>query len=125
MLSLWHNPVLRSLLIGVLTVGVAVMFVMTCFTGIYSSVLGGRFGLPTNLFRYQIITIAQIGWAWVGLSIVGSYVWHTRRLNRTTTAGKAADVMMWQQYILLLLLALLLYLAIPNAAKPGTEPFFG
>jgi len=119
------NPVLRSVLIGVLTVGVAVMFVITCFTGLYSLVLGGLFGLPTNLFRDQIITIAQIGWAWVALSIVGSYVWHTWHLDRTTRLGTLADSMMWFQYVVLLLLALLMYMGIPNEAKPGTEPFFG
>jgi hypothetical protein len=125
MSSFWHNPVLRSFLLGVLTVGVALAFVMTCFTGIYGSLLGGRFGLPSNLFRHQIITIAQIGWAWISLSIVGSYAWHTWYLDRTTHLGKLADEIMWIQYVVLLLLALLLYLAIPNEAKPGTEPFFG
>jgi hypothetical protein len=125
MSSFWHNPVLRSLLLGVLTVGVAVMFVITCFRGTYSPVLGGLFGLPSILFRDQIITIAQIGWAWISLSIVGSYAWHTWHLDRTTHLGKLADEIMWIQYVVLLLLALLLYLAIPNEAKPGTEPFFG
>jgi hypothetical protein len=119
------NPVLRSLLLGMLTVGIAVMFVITCFPGLYSPVLGGLFGLPSGLFRDQIITIAQIGWAWISLSIVGSYVWHTWDLDRTTHLDKLADEIMWIQYVVLLLLALLLYLAIPNAAKPGTEHFFG
>lgn len=121
----WSNPVRRSLLIGVLTVGVAVMFVMTCFTGIYGSLLGGRFGLPSNLFRHQIITIAQIGWAWVALSIAGSYLGHTEHLDRTTHLGTEAASLMRSQYVWLLLLALLMWLAIPNAAQPGTEPFFG
>jgi hypothetical protein len=77
-----------------------------------------------GLFRDDVITLIQIGWAWVALSIIGSYIWHTRRLDRTTVAGKSADALMWLQYIVLLLLALLMWLFIPNPAN-STEPFFG
>ena len=81
-------------------------------------------GFRPGLFRDDIITIVQVGWVWVALSIIGSYIWHTRRLDRTTAAGKSADALMWLQYILLLLLALFMWIGIPNEAT-STEPFFG
>jgi uncharacterized membrane protein YfcA len=93
--------------------------------GWYEPDISKLLGLPPALFRYDIITIVQIGWAWVALSIVGSYVGHTWRLDRTTVAGKSADVLMWLQYILLLMLALFMWIGIPEAAELNEEPFFG
>jgi hypothetical protein len=121
----WSNPVLRSLLIGVFTVGGTVLFLGACMPGLHDSDVGSLFGLPHNLSRGQIVTIVQISWAWIALSIIGSYILHTWHLDRTTHPGKLADTIMWFQYVVLLLLALWLYLGIPDAAKPGNEPFFG
>ena len=125
MFSFWHNPVLRSLLIGVFTVGGTLLFLMACLPGLHDSDVGALFGLPHALNRGQILTIAKISWAWIAFSIIGSYVWHTRHLDRTTRTGKLADTLIWFQYVLQLLLALLIYIGIPNEAKPGNDTFFG
>ena len=121
----WSSPVLRSLMVGVFTVGGAMLFLTACLPGLYNPHVGSLFGLPHTLSRSQVITIAQIVWAWIALSIIGSYGWHTRYLDRTTRMGNLAYGLMRFQYVLLLLLALLLYIIIPNEAKPGNEPFFG
>jgi hypothetical protein len=116
MFSFWHNPVLRSLLIGAFTIGGTVLFLRVCSRNWYDPDVGALFGLPHILNRDQVLTFAPIGWAWIVLSIVGSYVGHTRHLDRTTRMGKLADTLMWFQYVLLLLLALLIYIGIPNEA---------
>ena len=121
----WPNPVLRSVLIGVFTVGGTVLFLRVCSQNWYDPDMGALFGLPHILNRGQVLTFAPIGWAWIVFSIIGSYIWHARHLDRTTRVGNLADTIMWFQYVVLLLLALLMYIGIPNEAKPGNEPFFG
>jgi hypothetical protein len=53
-----------------------------------------------------VVALSRMGWAWVALSIVGSYVWHTRHLDRTTRTGIVAEVLMLLQYVLWLVLLL-------------------
>jgi hypothetical protein len=124
MVSFWRNPILRSLLIGVLTVGGTMLLIKQSLPGTYDPEVYKMLGFRPGPFRSDRITIVQVGCAWVALSIIGSYIWHTRRLDRTTAAGKSADALMWLQYILLLLLALFMWMSLPSG-EPSTEPFFG
>jgi hypothetical protein len=105
-------------------VGGTVLLIKQSLPGTYDPEVYKMLGFRPGPFRKDIVTIVQVGWAWVALSIIGSYIWHTRRLDRTTAAGKSADALMWLQYILLLLLALFMWMIIPNPAT-STEPFFG
>ncbi|AHJ95453.1 hypothetical protein Hsw_PA0120 (plasmid) [Hymenobacter swuensis DY53] len=105
-------PVLRSLLIGFVTFcGLLALFLASDFE-LYTEYLAGLPGLPV-LYSYRVyysilIIICRLSWVWVLLSIVGSYVWHTRRLDRTTRVGVVADVLMLVQYACWLALALVM-----------------
>ncbi|QIX60857.1 hypothetical protein HER32_06575 [Hymenobacter sp. BT18] len=58
----------------------------------------------------------------MALSIVGSYVWHTRHLDRKTVAGTVSEILMWLLYALLLLLALYIWYFMPEPPDPNHEP---
>ncbi|QIX60856.1 hypothetical protein HER32_06570 [Hymenobacter sp. BT18] len=78
----------------------------------YRDYLAGRLGLPVrnpyHVYYSVLVVISRLSWAWVLLSIVGSYVWHTRRLDRTTRVGVVADALMLMQYACWLVLTLVM-----------------
>lgn len=123
MLSFLRGPVVRSLLIGIVALGGTVVLRCVSGAGFYDRHVAGLPGLPTNLSYDGIVLVYQMGWAWIALSIVGSYVWHTRHLDRKTVAGTGAEVLMWLLYALLLLLALLMWVFMPEPYVPG-QPHF-
>jgi hypothetical protein len=111
-------PVLRSLLIGLLTVAGLLGLFLAAQPGMYNyDVTQPGRSVYSHGF---VVALSRLGWVWVALSIVGSYVWHTRRLNRTTRAGVVAEVLMLVQYVfwLVLQLAFQLYLGILMQGLP-------
>lgn len=99
-------PVLRSLLIGLLTVAGLLGLFLAAQPGMYDyDVTQPSRSVYSHGF---VVALSRLGWAWVALCIVGSYVWHTRRLDRSTTAGVLAEVLMLGQYVLWLVFVLAL-----------------
>ncbi|RPD44104.1 hypothetical protein DNI29_22160 [Hymenobacter sediminis] len=103
-------PLLRSLLLGLLTFcGLLLLFAASDIE-LYTDYLAGLPGLPKVYSYTALVIICRLSWAWVVLSIVISYVWHTRRLDRTTRLGLVADALMLLQYACWLVLAVVLEL---------------
>lgn len=107
MRSFLFGQLIRSLLIGVVAIGITVWLY---WSGLGLTIEGTR-------VKYQLAL------AWVALSIGGSYVWHTRRLDRKTVAGTVSEILMWLLYALLLLLALRIWFFMPEPFDPNKRPF--
>lgn len=101
-------PILRSLLIGILTIGGLLVLLVAGDVELYTDYLAGLPGLPSAYSYPVVVLICRLSWAWVALSIASSYVWHTRRLDRTTRMGTVADALMAVQYACWVVLALVL-----------------
>ncbi|RZJ94610.1 MAG: hypothetical protein EOO60_02670 [Hymenobacter sp.] len=90
----------------------------------YYTHLAGLPGLPPVYVGGVTAITSKLAWAWIGLGISWSYGWHTRRLLRSTPAGRWAYRFMWLLYTWLFMLAGLVYFSIPDYT-PSDEPFFG
>jgi hypothetical protein len=111
-------PIIRSLLIGLLVVGGLLGLSLAAWPQLhdYDVAQPGR-----SVYSHGfVVVLSRLGWVWIGASIIGSYVWHTRRLNRTSRAGVLAEVLMLLQYVfwLVLVVAFQLYLGLLMQGLP-------
>jgi hypothetical protein len=125
LLTVLRQPVLRSLLLGLVLAAPAYWLLRAGMPGFYANHLAGVPGLPLSCTGALTHTISQVAWAWLGIGSIWSYLGHTRHLVRATPAGYWATCLMWLLYAGLCWLAYLLYDSWPDDIVPGREPFFG